>query len=116
MNMITKINKPSFEIYRSDTTKVPTLKKSFLLKQILDKRDVESEEIIGQDGTEWLLVIEPSALASISETGSANCIISFQVHYQGGDLRNFAVARLISKDKTFPLGKDIRSGMDRRKS
>lgn len=87
---------PTFKIFLEDGTKVPTLQKAFLVKQILTNKDYKAKIIIGDDGTVWNLVFEPSIIRALKyfSDATAYCLISYQTHTYG----KFAVCRM-SKDK-----------------
>lgn len=89
------IFRPSFGIYRADGSKQPTLKRSFIVKMDISLFNVKLGYVTLNDGTSWILTVEPEAVDLIDLNGSAFCIVSFQAHEHG----NYAVARHFSPKK-----------------
>jgi hypothetical protein len=95
-------SKPTFSIYRADGSKVPGLKKSFLIKEILTSADIIAGQKTLPDGTQWTLVLdtifeeEVFFLGKEADNKSFYCICSYQAHEHG----NFVVARLCKERQT----------------
>jgi predicted GNAT superfamily acetyltransferase len=89
----------TFSIYRADGTKVPTLKKSFLVKEHLTCRALSKQYIVLEDGTEWRLILESKVIEDLMKQGNAFCICSYQVHEDG----NYIVARLFQDKSTVDI-------------
>lgn len=103
-NTIYKI--PSFTVYRADGSKVPTIKKSFLVKEWIERAHLTRSWMTLEDGTDWNLVLEDEVKAALEIETEVFCIISYQVHEYG----NFAIARVVKERKTRDLVyKDIKS-------
>lgn len=81
---------PSFSIYRADGSKVPTLRRSFIIKQDITQAELDANVVSLDDGTSWELVVDDEVWDRIKQQGSAYCIVSYQAHSHG----NYAVARL----------------------
>lgn len=90
-----------FSIYRADGSKPPSLRKSFIIKERISCLDLVTGSLRLRDGSDWLLEVEPEALAQITRDNDAYCILSLQVHTDEdtGDTGNYAVVRLF-KGKT----------------
>ncbi len=80
---------PSFQVYRADGSKFPSLVKFFLVKQIITVEDLDKGYLELPDSSLWNLVLEAQVVEDLVAQGYSNAIISYQVH----DYGNFAVAR-----------------------
>lgn len=97
--MITTNPTPTFSIYRSDGSKVPTLKKSFLVKEHISHLDYFKGYKTLEDGTVWKLILENEVISDIKIKGHSDtsfCIVSYQAHTHG----NYAIARLVKEKPT----------------
>lgn len=95
MNPKPKTKKPTFNIYRADGSKCPTLRRCFIIRMDVSWNDRSVGSICLPDGTLWDLTIEDQADQAIQDAGRAYCIVSFQVHEHG----NFAIARFYDPRK-----------------
>lgn len=87
------MNTIKFSIFRADGSKVPTLKKAFLVKEYIYPSDLTDGVLHLEDGTEWTLITEHLVQNSLVNLRSkVFCIVSYQAHTHG----NFAVARLVT--------------------
>jgi hypothetical protein len=93
----------TFTIFRSDGSKVPTLKKSFLVKEWLDDHRINDRTIYLEDGTKWTLIPEESIINKL-KAGEYEifCICSYQVHTDG----NYVIARVFEQDTVDITDKD----------
>jgi hypothetical protein len=92
----------TFTIFRSDGSKVPTLKKSFLVKEHLTVNTIKDKGITLEDGTFWNLILENLSMQDVITTGSIFCICSYQVHTDG----NYVIARVFEQDTVDITDKD----------
>jgi len=93
------MNKPKFSIFRADGSKVPTLKKAFLVKEHISLKHFRHNSLILEDGTEWEMVVENAVEDGVFKNASAFCIVSYQAHTHG----NYAVVRLVAERSTASL-------------
>jgi hypothetical protein len=90
-----------FNVYRSDGSKSPTLRRSFLIKLYINKADRMRGYLKLPDNTKWTLITEEAVLKAMGHDQTVRCIVSFQVHEHADDTQvsNFAVARFYNPNK-----------------
>ncbi len=87
--------KPRFNIHLADGQIAPTIKRSFLIKMYVSNHDIKKGYLKLPDGTTWDLTLEPAVKAAMVENGTAECIVSFQLHEHG----TYCVARYFNRNK-----------------